>query len=1118
MRWRITSRSRFVAVLSLLGVLAAGGVALAAPSASRHSGLPAARVLGDQSSSPQRVVVFLRDQHRDVPATPGLIGRRATMIRSDQSPLHASVAGSGGRVTDTYQTVNAFAATVSGTERAKLAANPAVAQVVPDAFVRMLDPNQTRTVAAARGVRAAAASGASGPRALAAEASQQICPSNPSKPLLEPEALSIIHATEAQQLATGKGVKVAFIADGLDINNPDFVRPDGSHVFVDYRDFTGDGPNGPSGGAEAFGDASSIAAQGTTLHDLSRYVNPAHPLPSGCNVVIKGVSPGASLVGMKVFSANGAFTSVILQGMDWAVAVDHVDVLNESFGGDNVPDTTQDATKEFNDLAAAAGVTVTTASGDQGTANTIGSPASDPTGSAIDAGATTQFQHFAQTTRGGYQLSPHGWVNENIAEFSSAGFTQFGRTLDLVAPGNESYETCTPNIAIYTECTNFAGQPSDIRYFGGTSESAPLTAGVAALVIQAYRDTHGGASPSPALVKQLIVSNANDLNIPSTEQGAGELDALAAVRAAESVNGGSGSGNGRLVSPGQLDFAVPGGTSTGSDVTVTNLGSSTETIKARLRTLDVPVSDHRGEVTLNPGTDPTFLDQLGVSQSYKEIQFTVPPNVDRLDGSIAWPGPTATVNMTLFDPAGRFTAFTYHPAGGGADFSHIDVRNPPAGIWTAAFFTPTSGGFTGAVHYDLATARFGTVGSVTPSSMTLAPHATGSLHVSVTAPSAAGDYSRDLELIGSGGKTTVVPVVVRSLVSLAGGNGSFTGTITGGNGNGFVGREDTFAFDVPRGAPAIHVQLTLPHDPNTLLLGYLVSPTGQALGQKASAQSATGTVMLQMFKQAPAPGRWQFVLITPNPVGGTTTAAVFTATISTSAPPVSATGVPDSPSTVIARGNVAQATVKITNNGNAPLDVFVDPRRAQRTFYGLLAITPATGVSLPLNTLAPPPEFVVPTQTDAVFAAAQGTAPITFDWGFNDPDLEARSVGNVAFGAFSSPEVTPGVWFMAPALIGPFTGPASGTVNTGMAVHARVFDTSVTSSTGDPQLADVQASPPPASPITLVPGASATIPVTFTATGASGTLVRGDLFIDDQEPALGADNELTTIPYEYRVG
>ncbi len=100
---------------------------------------------------------------------------------------------------------------------------------------------------------------------------------------------------------------------------------------------------------------------------------------------------------------------------------------------------------------------------------------------------------------------------------------------------------------------------------------------------------------------------------------------------------------------------------------------------------------------------------------------------------------------------------------------------------------------------------------------------------------------------------------------------------------------------------------------------------------------------------------------------------------------------------------------------------------------------------------------IVPTQTDLLLAAAHGSAPITFDWGFGegDPDLESRSSGNNAAGAFSAQEATPGIWFMAPALIGPFNGPASGTVDTGMAAHTRAFDTSVTSPPGDPQLADI---------------------------------------------------------------
>ena len=92
---------------------------------------------------------------------------------------------------------------------------------------------------------------------------------------------------------------------------------------------------------------------------------------------------------------------------------------------------------------------------------------------------------------------------------------QDGQTISLVAPGELNWALCSTDTAMYSECVNFAGKPTPIQETGGTSESAPLTAGVAALVIQAYGKTHGGSAPSPALVKQFITSTADDIQAPA---------------------------------------------------------------------------------------------------------------------------------------------------------------------------------------------------------------------------------------------------------------------------------------------------------------------------------------------------------------------------------------------------------------------------------------------------------------------------------------------------------------------------------------------------------------------------------------------------------------------------
>ena len=116
------------------------------------------------------------------------------------------------------------------------------------------------------------------------------------------------------------------------------------------------------------GDVGSIAAQGRTTYDLSDFVSPAHPLPAGCNIRIEGMAPGASVVALKVFANNllTAPTSTIVQAIDYAVNIDHVNVLNESFGANPYPDNATDPISIANQDAIDAGVAVTASTGDVG--------------------------------------------------------------------------------------------------------------------------------------------------------------------------------------------------------------------------------------------------------------------------------------------------------------------------------------------------------------------------------------------------------------------------------------------------------------------------------------------------------------------------------------------------------------------------------------------------------------------------------------------------------------------------------------------------------------------------------------------------------------------------------
>jgi hypothetical protein len=1086
----------------------------------------------------QHVIVLFRNQPAQARAGTGAARARAGRISAYQRPLMGELRQVHATHLQSYTLVNSLAATVSAGEEARLKTDPAVQEVVPDGPIYGAAPAATPAAAAASTIKTL-------PGACLPNRRVQ----------LEPEALQVTHtdstvpgAQTARSLGfTGAGVTVAWMADGIDPDNANFLRTPGhasTSVFTDYKDFSGDGTTAPTTGGEAFLDANAIAGQGKVVYNIQHFSaqSPAKP----CRIRIEGVAPGANLVGLKVFGENDATTtSGFLDAISYAVNVDHVNVLNQSFGSSPIPDLGDaDAVRQFDEAAVAAGVTVVVSTGDAGPFSTIGSPATDP--SVISVGASTDFRFYAITN---YALADDfaktGWLDDNISSLSSGGFTEDGSTVDLVAPGDLSFASCDANLAKFSDCSNFVGQPSRIEESGGTSQSSPLTAGAAALVIQAYAKTHAGAVPSPALVKQILLSTATDLGAPAYEQGAGLLNTYKAVQLAESVNGGTPTGSTLATSTSQLNAIGYPGRSKSWTVSVTNEGTSAQTVRLSGRGFGPSRVVRTGSVTLSNAHSKHLINYEGMPVNYGVLHFTVPRQQNRLSAEIAYPGNpgnglNARVRLILIDPRGRFAAHSL-PQGVG-NFGNVDVVNPVAGRWTAVIFSVKSGadgGTAGQIPFEASTQRYAPFGAVSPASLSLAAGASGTFTFTASTPPRPGDASGSV-VLNAGHGASSIPVTLRSLVNVARG-GAFSGTLTGGNGRPDFpanGQVQYYEFNVGAGEASLSATVKIANDRNNQVDGYFVNPQGQTEGYGSNYLAVNSANLfgpsraMSLNTVNPMPGRWTLIVDFNQPVVGNEVSEPYSGHIRfSSGVGVSTGGLPDNAGTTLAPGSVHTFRVKIHNAGVAPEDFFLDPRLAASGTASLLPIFP-NPIAVPL-TVGFPQEWLVPTETSSVTITASGaTAPVTFDASsvLGDPDLFSglpTGGGNdpapLLFSGFGSP-VTSGAWDAVPALatIDGFTAPApsGATVDLNATAQTREFDTTMTSSVGDLWLVSVDTTTPfRLYRINAGQTRAITVTIKVPAGATAGTVVSGDVYVDTVVPFVQlAGSETSVVPYTYTIG
>ncbi|MGI8715825.1 MAG: hypothetical protein ACR2NR_22115 [Solirubrobacteraceae bacterium] len=129
-------------------------------------------------------------------------------------------------------------------------------------------------------------------------------------------------------------------------------------------------------------------------------------------------------------------------------------------------------------------------------------------------------------------------------------------------------------------------------------------------------------------------------------------------------------------------------------------------------------------------------------------------------------------------------------------------------------------------------------------------------------------------------------------------------------------------------------------------------------------------------------------------------------------------------------------------------------------------------------------------------------------------------------GSLAANPIAQGPWFILPTVTGAYgaTGAPREPVTTTMTTTSSAFDPTVTSPTGDLWLASTNHDALTSlSPTIVGPGQTATIPVTITPSGSSGTTDSGTLYVDDtssvrfQSVSAPNGDEVAAIPYSYTV-
>src|SRR6185369_2135065 len=313
----------------------------------------------------------------------------------------------------------------------------------------------------------------------------------------------------------GSGVTVAVADSGLDSGDPAMMHPDLAgrvDAFFQYGSLT-DASDGHGHGTHVAGIVAGNAATGEA--DENGYLYGL------------GVAPGAHLVAQRVFDPVGNDNLPANKETLTRDAVRAGAVIGSNSWGDDVQGRYDINAAEFDALVRDADAQTP---GDQPYILEFSAGNAGPGSQTMDSpavGKNVIATGASQNNRFNFFIYSDG--QEAMADFSSRGPCEDGRIKpDIVAPGTwiSSLQSASA-----TDENSWAPISPNYQYQGGTSQAGPHASGAAAVLVQYYRETHNGATPSPALVKATLINSAVDMDnadgtdsVPNFDEGWGRVD------------------------------------------------------------------------------------------------------------------------------------------------------------------------------------------------------------------------------------------------------------------------------------------------------------------------------------------------------------------------------------------------------------------------------------------------------------------------------------------------------------------------------------------------------------------------------------------------------------------